>query len=106
MSQTIPGGAYQNPDGSWVDANNRPLSQRAVQQFQAQQVEKEQALQQAEQNRLLAQLAPLPALVNQAPARVAPGVTAVTDTQPPPLEPVDSEEEEEAPSKTRKSRGK
>jgi hypothetical protein len=115
MSQTIPGGAYQNADGSWVNANGRPLSSRAVQQYEALQAEKHEALQRAEQNVLLSQLAPLPPLVN-APRT---SVTAVTPPQPPTSrleesegseESEESQEPEEAeqeiPAKPRRGRGK
>lgn len=37
MTETIPGGAYQNPDGSWHDANGKPLPSSKVREAQARQ---------------------------------------------------------------------
>jgi hypothetical protein len=44
MARTIKGGAYQEPDGSWRDANGKPLSSKQVQEFEAAQAEKEDVL--------------------------------------------------------------
>lgn len=35
MAQTIHGGAYENPDGSWHDANGKPISPARVQEAKA-----------------------------------------------------------------------
>lgn len=40
VDQTIPGGAYQNADGSWVDANGKPLKGKPA---ELEKLEKEQA---------------------------------------------------------------
>jgi hypothetical protein len=66
MAETIKGGAYQNPDGSWVDANGKPLSSKQVQEFEAVQSEKPPHAD------------PIPL----AAAPVSPPVTAVTDVPP------------------------
>lgn len=34
MAETIKGGAYQAPDGSWHDASGKPLSSKQVQEAQ------------------------------------------------------------------------
>jgi hypothetical protein len=39
MAQTISGGAYQNPDGSWHDANGKPLPSSKVQEAKAKKAE-------------------------------------------------------------------
>ena len=100
MAQTIPGGAYQNADGTWVDANGKPLSSRAVEQFKEVKAEQRQALQQAEQALLQSQLTPLPTLVNDQRAAVS-AVTPQAPNEPDPSEEteedstVDEEEEDE-----------
>lgn len=35
MAETVPGGAYQNPDGSWHDANGKPISSSKVAEAEA-----------------------------------------------------------------------
>ena len=84
MTQTIPGGAYQSPDGTWHDANGKALPSSKRQQFEQLQAER-QAERQAAQ-------VPVPA----APAPAAPTVTTETGMQ---VEPAD-----EAPAPKRRSR--
>jgi GH24 family phage-related lysozyme (muramidase) len=48
MAETISGGAYQNPDGSWHDANGKPLPSSKVQEVQAKQAERAEEVRRAE----------------------------------------------------------
>jgi hypothetical protein len=51
MANTIKGGASQNPDESWVDANGKPLSSRQVEEFLRLADEKADAIAEAEESR-------------------------------------------------------
>lgn len=93
MSNTIPGGAYQNPDGTWVNANGKPIADRVVSQFLEQQDEKEAALRDADRIAQLAQLQQVTGLTSF----LQPPVTAVTPraaATPPPSEPSGDEGEQ------------
>ena len=94
MSETIPGGAYQAPDGTWHDAKGKPLSDRVRQQFEAQQAKKQQELQEAERNLLYRQQSIPSGLTPLQPP--SPTVTTETGLQ---VEPAD-----EAPATKRRSR--
>jgi hypothetical protein len=48
MAETIKGGAYQSADGSWHDANGKPLSSKQVQEAEAFKKAQEFELEQAE----------------------------------------------------------
>ena len=91
MAQTIPGGAYQSADGSWHDANGKPISSGKVQELQKLQQEKSKALAEAE----------------AAAARQIPGVVMSTNfapVSPVTPAPVVPPEEEEETSTRRRSR--
>ncbi len=86
MAETIKGGAYQGPDGSWHDANNKPLSSGKVQE--AEELKRRQAAEarQAEQA-LQRQMALANGTVTVQEFRTPAGVTAVTAETPlPPFE--------------------
>ena len=53
MADTIKGGAYQAPDGSWHDANGKPLSSAQAQAAQA--LKRERAAEQAKVDQILAE---------------------------------------------------
>lgn len=48
MADTIKGGAYQSADGTWHDANGKPLSDKQVQEAQKLQAEKADEVEEAE----------------------------------------------------------
>ena len=79
MTQTIPGGAYQSPDGTWHDANGKALPSSKRQQFEQLQAERQAERQAA-----------------QVPVPAAPTVTTETGMQ---VEPADK-----APATKRRSR--
>jgi GH24 family phage-related lysozyme (muramidase) len=83
MAETITGGAYQNPDGSWHDANGKPLPSSKVQE--AKTLKAEQAAEDSD---------------------VEAAVTTVTPVAPPapPVIPPDMGDEEPVVTKRRRSK--
>lgn len=78
MAESLPGGVYQGPDGSYHDANGQPVSKAQVRAFEEQQGERQQQLADLErqiqlQNPTTAQaLAQLAQSVRTAGAEVSP----------------------------------
>lgn len=54
MNTTIEGGAFQNADGTWVDANGAPLKKADADRAQKLAAEQQQALDQQEAARMQA----------------------------------------------------
>lgn len=100
MSTTISGGAYQRPDGSWVNAKGEPLESQQVARFQEVAARRQQDLAAAEQQRLTLEAGSNPianalmqmlGLRSAAPAQPAP---AEVDAPPAPRQqPQDQEPE-------------
>jgi hypothetical protein len=65
IDKTIPGGAYQNADGSLVDANGKPVKNTAA--LQDLQAKQEQERQELEQSLTVNQVTPGAPLVAQIP---------------------------------------
>ncbi len=94
MSNTVPGGAYQAQDGTWHDANGKPISERTVQRFFD--LQRQNAKEK-------------PAETDEVKGDGESAVTTVTPTEPvvaPPEEPGDEEKTPESQTPTSRPRGR